>query len=77
MPAFLLLHENFADVTQVPFVAPDIAPSVLGATPPPLDVVVSETSVSLHRGLPARPAARRGRPSSWAARSMRPYGTEQ
>ena len=28
---FLLLHENFADVTQVPFVAPEIAPAVLGS----------------------------------------------
>lgn len=49
---FLLLHENFADVTQVPFVAPDIAPSVLGAEAPPLDVVVTETTVSLHREFP-------------------------
>ena len=51
---FLLLHENFADVTQVPFVAPEIAPSVLGSTPP-LDVVVSETTVSLHREYAAAP----------------------
>jgi vanillate O-demethylase monooxygenase subunit len=55
LASFLLLHENFADVTQVPFVAPDIAPSVLGTTPPPLDVVVSETSVSLHRDFPPAP----------------------
>jgi vanillate O-demethylase monooxygenase subunit len=55
LASFLLLHENFADVTQVPFVAPDIAPSVLGATPPPLEVVVSETSVSLHRDFPPAP----------------------
>jgi len=46
---FLLLHENFADVTQVPFVAPEISPQVLAAPPPPLDVIVSETSVALHR----------------------------
>jgi vanillate O-demethylase monooxygenase subunit len=51
---FLLLHENFADVTQVPFVAPEIAPSVLGSTPP-LDVVVTETTVSLHREYAAAP----------------------
>lgn len=50
--SFLLLHENFADVTQVPFIAPEIAPSALGAQPPPLEVVVSETSVSLHRDYP-------------------------
>lgn len=47
--SFLLLHESFADVTQIPFVAPEIAPSVLGDQPPPLDVVVTETTVSLHR----------------------------
>lgn len=52
---FLLLHENFADVTQVPFVAPDIAPSVLGAAPPPLDVVLSETTVTLRREFPPAP----------------------
>lgn len=45
---YLLLHENFADVTQVPFVAPDIAPSVI-AEAPPLDVVVTETTVTLRR----------------------------
>ena len=50
--SFLLLHENFADVTQVPFVAPDISPAVLGAAPPPLDVTVSETRVSLRREFP-------------------------
>ena len=51
---YLLLHENFADVTQVPFVAPELAPSVLG-TPTPLDVVVTETTVSLHREFPSAP----------------------
>jgi vanillate O-demethylase monooxygenase subunit len=55
LASFVLLHENFADVTQVPFIAPEIAPSVLGTTPPPLEVVVSETSVSLHREFPAAP----------------------
>jgi vanillate O-demethylase monooxygenase subunit len=49
---FALLHENFADVTQVPFVAPEIAPSVLGAIPPELAVTVSETSVRLRRAFP-------------------------
>jgi phenylpropionate dioxygenase-like ring-hydroxylating dioxygenase large terminal subunit len=52
---YLLLHENFADVTQVPFVAPEIAPAVLGAEPPPLDVVVTETTVTLHRSFPPAP----------------------
>ncbi len=36
-------------MTQVPFVAPEIAPTVLGSEPPPLDVVVTETTVALHR----------------------------
>jgi vanillate O-demethylase monooxygenase subunit len=51
---YLLLHESFADVTQVPFVAPDISPVVL-ASPPPLDVVVTETTVALHREFPPAP----------------------
>jgi len=50
----LLLHENFADVTQVPFVAPEIAPAAL-ATAPPLEVVVTETTVELRREFPASP----------------------
>lgn len=49
---FGLLHENFADVTQVPFVAPDIAPSVLGSIPPELTVTVTETTVRLRREFP-------------------------
>lgn len=53
--SFLLLHENFADVTQVPFVAPEISPAALGSAPPPLEVIVSETTVSLRREFaPAR-----------------------
>ena len=76
LASFLLLHENFADVTQVPFVAPEIAPSVLGTTPPPLDVVVSETSVSLHRDFPPAPLP------EWQAEIVgcpldTPYRTEQ
>lgn len=58
---FLLLHESFADVTQVPFVAPDLAPAVLHAAPPPLDVVVTETTVSFSRVFP------RGRLPRWQA----------
>jgi len=50
----LLLHENFADVTQVPFVAPEIAPAAL-ATAPPLEVVVTETTVELRREFPPSP----------------------
>ena len=52
--AALLLHENFADVTQVPFVAPEIAPAAL-ASAPPLEVVVTETTVELRREFPASP----------------------
>jgi len=76
LASFLLLHENFADVTQVPFVAPEIAPAVLDTAPPALDVVVSETSVSLHRDFP--PA----RLPAWQAEIVgcpldAPYRTEQ
>ncbi len=49
---FGLLHENFADVTQVPFVAPEIAPSVLGSIPPELTVTVTQTTVRLRREFP-------------------------
>jgi phenylpropionate dioxygenase-like ring-hydroxylating dioxygenase large terminal subunit len=52
---FLLLLENFADVTQVPFVAPDIAPAVLGPVPPPLEVTVTETTVAVRRQFPPAP----------------------
>lgn len=52
---FLLLHESFADVTQVPFVAPEISPEALAATPPPLDVVVTETTVELRRSFDPAP----------------------
>lgn len=76
LASFLLLHENFADVTQVPFVAPEIAPAVLDTAPPPLDVVVSETSVSLHRDFPPAPLP------AWQAEIVgcpldAPYRTEQ
>jgi phenylpropionate dioxygenase-like ring-hydroxylating dioxygenase large terminal subunit len=49
---YLLLHESFADVTKIAVLAPDIAPYVLRTTPPPLDVVVTETTVSLERRYP-------------------------
>ena len=66
---FLLLHENFADVTQVPFVAPDLAPAVLGSQPPPLRVTVSETTVALRREYPPAPLP------SWQAEMLgRPAG---
>jgi vanillate O-demethylase monooxygenase subunit len=45
----LLLHENFADITHVAVVDPYIAPPVLHTSPPPLEVEVTETSVSFSR----------------------------
>jgi phenylpropionate dioxygenase-like ring-hydroxylating dioxygenase large terminal subunit len=50
---YLLLHENFADVTHVPFVDPDIAPAALHSVAPPLEVEVTEQSVSFSRTYPA------------------------
>ena len=52
---YLLLHETFADVTHVPFIDPDVTPLVLKTTPPPLEVEVTETSVSFSRSYPAAP----------------------
>jgi vanillate O-demethylase monooxygenase subunit len=74
--SFLLLHENFADVTQVPFVAPEIAPAALSGMTPALEVVVSETSVSLHRDFPPAPLP------EWQAEIVgcpvdQPFRTEQ
>jgi phenylpropionate dioxygenase-like ring-hydroxylating dioxygenase large terminal subunit len=45
----LLLHENFADITHVAVVDPYIAPPVLRTSPPPLEVEVTETTVSFSR----------------------------
>lgn len=49
---YLLLHENLADVTHVPFVHPEVSPAVLRAAAPPLDVRVSEASVHYQRDYP-------------------------
>ena len=65
---FLLLHENFADVTQVPFVAPEIAPAALAGSTPPLEVVVTETTVELRREFPPAPLP------GWQARDARRRG---
>ena len=54
---FQLLHENFADITHVAVVDPEIAPPVLGSIPPPLEVEVSESTVSFSRTYPASPLA--------------------
>ncbi|MGD9957988.1 aromatic ring-hydroxylating dioxygenase subunit alpha [Nocardioides sp.] len=60
-----LMQENFADITHVPLVDPEIAPPALTAgTPPPLDVRVSETTMSFSRSYPASPVA------SWHAQLL-------
>jgi phenylpropionate dioxygenase-like ring-hydroxylating dioxygenase large terminal subunit len=53
----MLLHENFADITHVAVVDPFIAPPVLRGTPPPLEIEVSETSVSFARQYDPAPLA--------------------
>jgi phenylpropionate dioxygenase-like ring-hydroxylating dioxygenase large terminal subunit len=51
--SFLLLHENFADITHVAVVDPELAPPVLSAgSLPSLEVEVTETSVSFRRDYP-------------------------
>ncbi len=55
---FLLLHENFADITHVAVVAPDLAPPVLSAGPVPLlEVEITETTVAFRREYPPAPLA--------------------
>ena len=50
-----LLHDNFGDITHLATVAPAVAPPVLQAAPPPLEVQVTETTVSFSRDYdPAR-----------------------
>ncbi len=68
--SFLALHESFADVTKVPFIAPDLSPAVLESQAPPLDVVVTETTVSLGRAFP------RGPLPAWQAELMGVSGDE-
>ena len=51
--SFLLLHENFADITHVAVIDPELAPPVLSLGPVPLlEVEVTETSVSFTRDYP-------------------------
>jgi phenylpropionate dioxygenase-like ring-hydroxylating dioxygenase large terminal subunit len=53
---FALLHENFADITHVAVVDPAISPPALAAeVAPPLQVQLTETTVSFYRDWP--PAA--------------------
>ena len=56
--SFMLLHENFADITHVAVVDPSFAPPVLSAGPVPLlEVEVTETTVSFERSYPPAPLA--------------------
>ena len=56
--SFMLLHENFADITHVAVVDPSFAPPVLSAGPVPLlEVEVTETGVSFGRSYPPAPLA--------------------
>ncbi len=68
---FLLLHESFADVTKIPVLVPEVSPSVLQVPPPPLDVEVTETTVSLSRTYPP------GRLPDWQARTLGRSADEQ
>lgn len=55
---FMLLHENFADITHIAVVDPAFAPPVLSAGPIPLlEVEVTETAVSFERSYPPAPLA--------------------
>jgi vanillate O-demethylase monooxygenase subunit len=54
---YLLLHENFADVTHVPIVHPEVSPQVLHGAAPPLEIELTETSVWYSRNYPAAPLA--------------------
>lgn len=63
--SFLLLHENFADITHVAVVDPELAPPVLSAGPVPLlEVELTETGVSFQREYPPAPLA------GWHARLL-------
>ena len=68
---FLLLHESFADVTKIPVLTPEVSPSVLQVPPPPLDVEVTETTVSLSRRYPPGPLP------DWQARALGRPGDEE
>lgn len=52
-----LLHENFADITHVAVVDPFIAPPVLHGSQPPLEVEITETTVSFSRTYAKAPVA--------------------
>lgn len=68
---FLRLHEAFADITHVAALAPAVAPAVLSSVPPPLEVELTETTVSHRRSFPAAPLA------PWHAQAIGVGGDEQ
>lgn len=49
---YLLLHENALDLTHFPHVHPGLSPEPYLTVPPPLEIAVSETSVSYYRDFP-------------------------
>ena len=49
---YLLLHENALDLTHFPHVHPGYSPAPYLTAPPPLEIAVSETSVSYYRDFP-------------------------
>ncbi len=49
---YLLLHDNALDLTHFPHVHPGYSPAPYLAIPPPLEIAVSETSVSYYRDFP-------------------------
>jgi phenylpropionate dioxygenase-like ring-hydroxylating dioxygenase large terminal subunit len=69
--ALVVLQDNFADITHVAVVDEVIAPPVLSTSPPPVDVEVSETSVSFARTFPPAVLA------PWHARAIGVAPTEQ
>jgi vanillate O-demethylase monooxygenase subunit len=54
---YLLLLENFADVTHVPVVHPEISPQVLHGAAPALEIELAESAVWYSRDYPAAPLA--------------------
>jgi phenylpropionate dioxygenase-like ring-hydroxylating dioxygenase large terminal subunit len=55
---YMSLHENGLDLTHFPYVHPDLSPPMLDTVPPPVQLQVSELSVSYSRTFaPAPPPA--------------------
>ena len=54
---YQLLHENALDRTHFAYVHPDTSPRGYLEGPPPLEIEVTETSVSYARTFPAAPIA--------------------